>query len=105
VFAAAKEADVMAIGVDSDQYNQKTVAEYKDVIITSMLKRVDVAVFDYISAVASNNLTGLPPVFDLKVDGVGYSTSGGKIDDETQQWVEAYKSQIIDGEIKVRDTP
>jgi basic membrane protein A len=105
VFAAAKEANVMAIGVDSDQYNQKTVAEYKDVIITSMLKRVDVAVFDYISAVASNNLTGLPPVFDLKVDGVGYSTSGGKIDDETQQWVEAYKSQIIDGEIKVRDTP
>jgi basic membrane protein A len=105
VFAAAKEADVMAIGVDSDQYNQKTVAEYKDVIITSMLKRVDVAVFDYISAVATSNLTGLPPVFDLKVDGVGYSTSGGKIDDETKSWVEAYKQQIIDGKIKVSDTP
>jgi basic membrane protein A and related proteins len=105
VFAAAKEANVMAIGVDSDQYNQKTVAEYKDVIITSMLKRVDVAVFDYISAVASNNLAGLPPVFDLKVDGVGYSTSGGKIDDETKSWVEAYKQQIIEGKIKVSDTP
>jgi basic membrane protein A len=105
VFAAAKEANVQAIGVDSDQYNQKTVAEYKDVIITSMLKRVDVAVFDYISAVASNNLAGLPPVFDLKVDGVGYSTSGGKIDDETKEWVEAYKQQIIEGKIKVSDTP
>lgn len=105
VFAAAKEADVMAIGVDSDQYNQKTVAEYKDVIITSMLKRVDVAVFDFISAVATNNLAGLPPVFDLKVDGVGYSTSGGKIDDETKSWVEAYKQQIIDGDIKVETTP
>jgi basic membrane protein A len=105
VFAAAKEANVMAIGVDSDQYNQKTVADYKDVIITSMLKRVDVAVFDYISAVASNNLAGLPPVFDLKVDGVGYSTSGGKIDDDTKSWVEAYKEQIIDGKIKVKTTP
>lgn len=105
VFAAAKEANVMAIGVDSDQYNQKVVAEYKDVIITSMLKRVDVAVFDYISAVATNNLTSLPPVFDLKVDGVGYSTSGGKIDDETKSWVEAYKQQIIDGDIKVETTP
>lgn len=105
VFAAAKEANVMAIGVDSDQYNQKTVAEYKDVIITSMLKRVDVAVFDYISAVASNNLAGLPPVFDLKVDGVGYSTSGGKIDADTKEWVEAYKQQIIEGKIKVKDTP
>ena len=105
VFAAAKDANVMAIGVDSDQYNQKTVAEYKDVIITSMLKRVDVAVFDYISAVASNDLASLPKVFDLKVDGVGYSTSGGKIDDETKSWVESYKQQIIEGKIKVSDTP
>ena len=105
VFAAAKEANVQAIGVDSDQYNQKTVAEYKDVIITSMLKRVDVAVFDYIAAVGGNDLANLPKVFDLKVDGVGYSTSGGKIDDDTKSWVEAYKQQIIEGKIKVSDTP
>jgi basic membrane protein A len=105
VFAAAKDANVEAIGVDSDQYNQKTVAEYKDIIISSMLKRVDVAVYDYIAAVAQNDLTSLPPVFDLKVDGVGYSTSGGKIDDETKSWVESYKAQIIDGKIKVNDTP
>jgi len=105
VFAAAKEANVQAIGVDSDQYNQKTVAEYKDVIISSMLKRVDVAVFDFIAAVGSNDLANLPKVFDLKVDGVGYSTSGGKIDDETKSWVEAYKQQIIEGKIKVSEVP
>jgi basic membrane protein A and related proteins len=105
VFAAAKEANVMAIGVDSDQYNQKTVAEYKDVIISSMLKRVDVAVYDYIAAVAQNDLASLPKVFDLKVDGVGYATSGGKIDDETKSWVESYKQQIIDGKIKVNEAP
>jgi basic membrane protein A len=105
VFAAAKEANVMAIGVDSDQYNQKTVAEYKDVIISSMLKRVDVAVYDYIAAVANGDLTGLPKVFDLKVDGVGYATSGGQIDDETKSWVEAYKQQIIEGKITVSETP
>jgi basic membrane protein A len=105
VFAAAKKANVMAIGVDSDQYHQETVKEYKDVIISSMLKRVDVAVYDYIAAVANNDLTTLPPVFDLKVDGVGYATSGGEIDDETKSWVESYKKQIIDGKIKVSDTP
>lgn len=105
VFAAAKDANVMAIGVDSDQYNQATVAPYKSVIITSMMKRVDVAVFDFISAVASNDLASLPKVFDLKVDGVGYATSGGKIDDTTKSWVEAYKQQIIDGKIKVNTTP
>jgi len=105
VFAAAHEAGVLAIGVDSDQYNQETVAQYKDVIISSMLKRVDVAVFDYIAAVASDDLASLPPVFDLKVDGVGYSTTGGKIDAETTEWVESYKHQIIDGKITVADTP
>ncbi len=102
VFAAAAESEVDAIGVDSDQYNQKTVAEYKDVIITSMLKRVDVAVFDYIASVASADPSTLPPVFDLKVDGVGYSTSGDKLDPETIEWVESYKEQIIAGDITVK---
>ncbi len=102
VFAAAKAADVLAIGVDSDQYHQKTVAEYQDVIISSMLKRVDVAVMDFLTAVAKDDLSGLPEVFDLKVDGVGYATSGGKIDDVTGT-VDAYKQQIIDGEITVPD--
>ncbi|MET0134241.1 MAG: BMP family ABC transporter substrate-binding protein [Kibdelosporangium sp.] len=104
VFEAAKSKNVLAIGVDSDQYNQKTVENSRDVIITSMLKRVDVAVFDYIRAVAVNDLTTLPKRFDLKVDGVGYATSGGKIDD-IKATLEAYKSQIIDGKITVSDKP
>jgi basic membrane protein A len=104
VFQAAKSKNVLAIGVDSDQYNQKTVEDSKDVIITSMLKRVDVAVFDYIRAVAANDLSSLPARFDLKVDGVGYATSGGKIDD-IKNVLEAYKQQIIDGKITVSDKP
>ncbi|GAB3910055.1 BMP family ABC transporter substrate-binding protein [Kibdelosporangium lantanae] len=104
VFQAAKSKNVLAIGVDSDQYNQKTVEDVKDVIISSMLKRVDVAVYDYIQAVASNNLTSLPKRFDLKVDGVGYATSGGKIDD-IKSVLDAYKGQIIGGQITVSDKP
>lgn len=100
VFAAAKEGDIQAIGVDSDQYNQKPVAAYKESIISSMLKRVDVAVFDFLVAVAEENLSSLPDVFDLKVDGVGFSTSGGKIDDIAGV-VNAYKQQIIEGKITV----
>lgn len=104
VFAAAKAANVQAIGVDSDQFNQPTVAEYKDSIISSMLKRVDIAVFDFIVAAAKKDLASLPKVFDLKVDGVGYSTTGGKIDD-IKGTVDAYKQQIIDGKITVTDKP
>jgi basic membrane protein A len=104
VFDAAKSGNVLAIGVDSDQYNQKTVEADKDVIITSMLKRVDVAVFDYVTALAKNDLTTLPKRFDLKVDGVGYSTSGGKVDD-IKDVLDGYKAQIISGAIAVSDKP
>ncbi len=105
VFAAAKAGNVKAIGVDSDQYNQATVAESKDVIVSSMLKRVDVAVFDFVKAVAKNDLASLPKVFDLKVDGVGYSTSGGKIDADLTAVLEGYKAQIVEGKITVSDKP
>ncbi|KAA2264923.1 BMP family ABC transporter substrate-binding protein [Solihabitans fulvus] len=104
VFAAAKAANKLAIGVDSDQYNQPTVAANKDVIITSMVKRVDVAVYDFIRAFAKNDLTTVPKVFDLKADGVGYATSGGKIDD-IKDVLEAYKAQIVAGKITVSATP
>ncbi|WP_410656444.1 BMP family lipoprotein [Amycolatopsis sp. lyj-112] len=104
VFEAAKSNNALAIGVDSDQYNQKTVEASKDVIITSMLKRVDVAVFDYLRALAKGDLTSLPKRFDLKVDGVGYATSGGKIDD-IKDVLDGYKAQIISGAITVSDKP
>ncbi|MFD1149770.1 BMP family lipoprotein [Saccharothrix hoggarensis] len=103
VFSAAKTGNALAIGVDSDQYNQKTVEESKDVIVSSMLKRVDVAVYDFVKAVAKNDLASLPKVFDLSVDGVGYSTSGGKIDENLKAVLEGYKAQIIAGKIDVKD--
>ncbi len=104
VFEAAKTANALAIGVDSDQYNQATVADFKDVIMTSMIKRVDVAVYDYVKAVAKGDVSTLPKVFDLKSDGVGYSTSGGKVDD-IKDVLDGYKGQIVDGKITVKDTP
>jgi len=92
------------IGVDSDQYNDKTLADVKDIIMTSMVKRVDVAVYDFVAAVASNNVASIPKVFDLKVDGVGYATSGGFVNDIKGD-LDAYKAQIISGAIKVSTTP
>jgi basic membrane protein A len=104
VFQAVKAKGKSAIGVDSDQYNVPTYKDVREVIITSMIKRVDVAVFDYVNAVAAGNAATLPAVFDLSVDGVGYATSGGKIDDIKSD-LDAYKAAIISGEIKVADTP
>ncbi|MEU4448377.1 BMP family ABC transporter substrate-binding protein [Actinosynnema sp. NPDC050801] len=105
VFAAVKQAGVLAIGCDADQYNQPALADNRDVIAASSLKRVDVAVYDFFEAAARDDLASLPDVFDLKVDGVGYATSGGRIDAELQGILEGFKAQIIEGRIKVADKP
>src|SRR6185295_8041456 len=103
VFEAAKATSdtsgskVWAIGVDSDQYNTADPA-VKDFILTSMLKHVDVAVFEIIKAQMDGNVKGGPTRYDLSVDGVGYSTSGGFIDDIVSK-LDAYKADIISGKI------
>ena len=102
LFEAAKANKKMAIGVDSDQ--AKTAEkDVQDVIITSMVKNVDVAVFDYIKSATEGDPISGPTVFGLKDDGVGYSTTGGKIDDITSD-LDDYKQQIIDGEITVPES-
>jgi basic membrane protein A len=101
---AAVEAGKWAIGVDSDQYLTAGNDEQKKVILTSMLKRVDVAVFETIKAVKGGDTSGGIKVFDLTNDGVGYSTSGGYIDEFKDQ-LEALKKDIIDGKITVPTAP
>jgi len=105
LFEAAKEysdtsgTHVWAIGVDSDQY-QTAPADLQPYILTSMLKRVDVAVYETIKAQVEGTFAGGYLTFDLARDGVGYSTSGGFVDDIASQ-LEDLKAQIIDGTITV----
>ena len=103
VFTAAAAAGKMAIGVDSDQALTAPAA-VKDVIITSMIKAVDVATFDFIKGLTEGKFTAGNKVFDLKAGGVGYSTTGGKIDDIKTK-LEDFKQQIIDGKIVVPTKP
>jgi basic membrane protein A len=105
VFDAAVDAGdgKWAIGVDSDQYLTATAAQ-KPHILTSMLKRVDVATYDFVKSVDEDKPLVSYTVYDLKVDGVGYSTSGGFIDDITSD-IDGYKDKIISGEIKVPTAP
>jgi basic membrane protein A len=105
LFQAAKEyseangTKVWAIGVDADQYLTAT-EDVRDYILTSMLKRVDVAVYNVIEAQVNGEFVAGSNLFGLADDGVGYSTSGGFIDDIVDQ-LEDYKQQIIDGDIIV----
>lgn len=99
VFQAAKAAGKLAIGVDSDQALTADPS-VRDVILTSMIKRVDVGVFDFIKSVKDGNFQAGNKVFDLKAGGVDYATTGGKIDDIKDK-LDDYKQKIISGEIKV----
>ena len=109
LFEAAKEqsdssgSKVWAIGVDSDQYSTSDPA-VQEFILTSMLKRVDVAVFEIIKATVDGNVTAGPTTYDLSVDGVGYSRSGGFVDDIADQ-LDEFKSQIQSGDIVVPTEP
>lgn len=99
VFTAAKAAGKWAIGVDSDQ--AKTApADVRDVILTSMIKKVDVGVYDFITEVKNNAFKAGNKVFDLKAGGVDYSTTGGHIDDIKSK-LDDYKQKIISGQITV----
>ncbi len=101
---AAVEAGKWAIGVDSDQYLTAGSEDQKAHILTSMLKRVDVAVFETMKAACEGDTAGGIKVFDLSNDGVGYSTSGGYVDDIAAQ-LDELKAQIVAGEITVPTAP
>jgi basic membrane protein A len=110
LFEAAKETSTdaqkhWAIGVDSDQYNLVD-ASLQPFILTSMLKKVDVAVYQTVKALSEGeDVGGKNTVFDLKSDGVGYSTSGGALSDDVVKQLDELKQQIIDGTIKVPTEP
>jgi basic membrane protein A and related proteins len=92
-----------AIGVDSDQYLTATADQQKH-ILTSMIKRVDVAVYQTAEKFLAGTLKGGFETFDLSVDGVGYSTSGGYVDDIADQ-LDKFKADIIAGTIVVPTAP
>lgn len=98
----AKEVgnEVWGIGVDADQYNVPSLASVKNVILTSMLKRVDVAVFEIIEGFASGSpLMGVQN-FDLKRGGVGYATSNPAVA-PYQAAANVAAAEIVNGETNV----
>jgi basic membrane protein A len=91
-----------AIGVDSDQYNQSALAPYKSVILTSALKNVDSAVYEYLQSDENGHiLTGVQR-FGLTNGGVGYATSGNFLSADIQSKLQAAEQQIINGTITVK---
>jgi basic membrane protein A len=102
VFQAAKEMNKLAIGVDSDQWH-----EAPGQVLTSMVKAVDVVVFDVIQSVKDGKFTPGKKVFGLAEQGVGLVYDDNNrplIPPETWAKVTALRDEIIAGKIQVPST-
>jgi len=102
VFNAARERGKLAIGVDSDQYHDAPCC-----VITSMIKGVDVAVYETIKATVAGKFRGGVQELGLAENGVGYvfdERNAKWIPDEVRLKVEALRQRIIAGEIVVPAT-
>ena len=96
VYQAAKDSGKLAIGVDSNQNHLQP-----GTMLTSMLKRVDVAVYN-VSKTFKPGLT----VLGLKEGGVDYAMDENNarlVTADMKKKVEATKADIISGKIKVAD--
>lgn len=105
LFDAAQETGNYAMGVDSDQ--ALIVPDKADVILVSMMKRVDVAVYDAVKAYIEGTFEGGMENLGLAEEAVGISETihpDLQAKPEILEEVEAYTQKIVDGELVVPGT-
>ncbi|QQZ07889.1 BMP family lipoprotein [Heyndrickxia vini] len=97
--------NVWVIGVDRDQVDEgKVSVNGKDynVTLTSMIKRVDLAVQDLSKKAKDGNFPGGEQIeYGLNEDAVGISPSKENISEDVLKAVDEWKQKIIKGEVKV----
>ncbi len=101
LFEAAREKKKLAIGVDLDQSK-----EAPGHVLTSMVKKVDEAVYQSIKDLRENSFTRGARTLGLKEKGVDYvynETNKNLIPEDIHKKVEEVRAKIISGEIKVSD--
>lgn len=102
--AAIKErGNAYLIGVDSDWY--ESAPEYKEVVLTSVLKRLDVSVFEAARAVADGTFTGGTKVASLANDGVGiapFHDLDAIVPQQVKDDLPGIIKDIVDGKIKTK---
>ncbi|MRG54413.1 nucleoside-binding protein [Phyllobacterium sp. YR620] len=101
VLQAAADADKLAIGVDSNQNGL-----HPGKVLTSMMKRVDVATYNAFKDGADGKFTAGVNVLGVKEGGVDYAADENNaklLTDDVKTAVEAAKADIISGKIKVHN--
>ena len=97
---AAKEKGLMAIGVDVDQYN--TYPEVQDALVTSAMKNVDVAVYEYLKSVKDGTSQAGVDTANINNGGVGlapYHDWDSKVPDAVKAKVQEATDGLKNGTI------
>lgn len=98
--------DVWIIGVDRDQFSEGVYDGKNSCILTSDLKRVDVAAYDVAKMANEGNFPGGKEiVFDLAVNGVGLPETNPNLSDDILATVAEYTAKIVSGDIVVPTVP
>lgn len=100
-FQNKRRTDQCVYGISSD-YDQNGIVPGQ--IVTSMLKHVDIAVYQLIEQVKSGRLKGGVQEYGLKNNGVGYSLNQYNkklLNTKIIKLVDEYKQKIINGKIQV----
>ncbi len=102
VIEAGTNEKKFVIGVDSDQSLTAT-DEQRPYILTSMLKRLDVATYDTIKDFVEGNYKGGYRVFGLADDGVAYAVNQYNKDllSDIEPELKELKAKVVKGEIEV----
>jgi basic membrane protein A len=107
VFKAAQSQGRYAIGVDSDQ--SKSLPEYSDVILASMVKYVDEAVYRSVERTMNNNFGGgSVQTLGLEQNGVAavYGDElGSEIPDSVKSKLEESRKAVVEGDVEVPTEP
>lgn len=102
--AAQAAGNVYVIGVDSDAYEMPKYAQYKGIILTSVLKGITSAVFDTFASTVDGEFSSDPYVGTLENDGVGiapFHDLESVVPADVVTKVDDLREQIVSGDLVV----
>lgn len=100
--AVKKKSGAKLVWVDNDGY--ESIPDYKDIILTSVVKQIANSVYDTAKEAKDDKFTASPYVGTLANEGVGiapYHDLDSEVPADVKTNVEKLKQQIIDGSLKV----
>ncbi|RLL45372.1 BMP family ABC transporter substrate-binding protein [Oceanobacillus piezotolerans] len=100
------EREIFVIGVDRDQYDEGAIGNH-NVTLTSMVKRVDVAVQDVINRGVNGEFPGGEQlVYGIEEDAITIaSTNEEAMTEDIISAVEEWEAKILNGEVEAPATP